>query len=503
MPDVSDYDSEDKWMSACVPKMIDEGKEQEQAVAACLGMWRNKELDDEDKAIWTTSYINDLPDSAFLYVETGEKDGDGKTAPRSKRHFPYKDASGKVDLAHVRNAISRLSQPKTGEGWLSDSLRAKLLSRARKLLASEGKSLLDRLTDTLKSLFGIDGEPDEETAATVEKEGEPFIGVGSPAPLMVWKSGNEWLWASVFTNRYRDRDDPPEILTDASHRDFEKAVDSGEWPMPELWPWHVPYRIGVAQGVAYDDRGFTIAIGTFDDAVVGERFSMQGNLGTSHGMPTKEIRRDADDPTLITRYRTREISPLPLKHAANPFTGFVSTGGMTMALSEEKAAWLHDVLGDERALQVERMIEDKAKETEGVEFKDAEEPAELESEAKGDLEPTKESEAPLTRDEIADAIAGATSPLYEQFETLVGEIAGLKAAIKALHDAEEEREKEKMILTPAASLQEMVRSRVIGSRAAEIADDSPLAKKHPEHAKAADGPTAIPLINALFAAQQQ
>lgn len=53
----------------------------------------------------STASKNDLPDSAFAYIEPGgEKDEQGKTKPRSKRHFPIHDA------AHVRNALSRIGQ---------------------------------------------------------------------------------------------------------------------------------------------------------------------------------------------------------------------------------------------------------------------------------------------------------------------------------------------------------------------------------------------------------
>lgn len=67
------------------------------------------------KAAWTTEYINSLPDSSFAYIEPGgTKDAEGKTVPRSKRHFPIKDASGKYDAAHVRNALSRAPQSPFG-----------------------------------------------------------------------------------------------------------------------------------------------------------------------------------------------------------------------------------------------------------------------------------------------------------------------------------------------------------------------------------------------------
>jgi len=67
------------------------------------------------KAEWTSGYINDLPDSAFAYIESGgDKDSEGKTTPRSLRHFPHHDSSGKVDLPHLRNALSRAPQSPFG-----------------------------------------------------------------------------------------------------------------------------------------------------------------------------------------------------------------------------------------------------------------------------------------------------------------------------------------------------------------------------------------------------
>jgi HK97 family phage prohead protease len=65
----------------------------------------------EIRAQWTSAYIDSLPDSSFLHIESGgSKDSEGKTTPRSLRHFPVKDAQGNVDLAHVRNALARIPQ---------------------------------------------------------------------------------------------------------------------------------------------------------------------------------------------------------------------------------------------------------------------------------------------------------------------------------------------------------------------------------------------------------
>ncbi|NIQ92386.1 MAG: DUF2213 domain-containing protein [Deltaproteobacteria bacterium] len=73
-------------------------------------------------AEWTRAFINNLPDAAFAYIEPGgEKDEEGKTVPRSLRHFPHHNSSVKsatentsVDLPHLRNALARLSQSPFG-----------------------------------------------------------------------------------------------------------------------------------------------------------------------------------------------------------------------------------------------------------------------------------------------------------------------------------------------------------------------------------------------------
>lgn len=63
----------------------------------------------ERRAAMSAADVNDLPDSAFAYIEPGgTKDSDGKTMPRSKRHFPLNDA------AHVRNALARAPQSPFG-----------------------------------------------------------------------------------------------------------------------------------------------------------------------------------------------------------------------------------------------------------------------------------------------------------------------------------------------------------------------------------------------------
>lgn len=89
--------------------------------------------DAETRAVWSTAYINDLPDSAFAVIESGgQKDEDGKTTPRSLRHLPHHDADGAVDPPHLRAALSRLPQ---------SGMSAELKSRAEAHLRQHASAL--------------------------------------------------------------------------------------------------------------------------------------------------------------------------------------------------------------------------------------------------------------------------------------------------------------------------------------------------------------------------
>lgn len=134
--DLGTYDSEAEARTAVA------ALEREASEADDKPMMGGKIAADAVKAVWSTAFVNDLPDSSFLYVEKGEKDDEGKTVPRSKRHFPYKDGSGKIDLPHLRNAIAWIPQS-NAPGLNKDALQA----RAQRLLASvnggDGKTIDD------------------------------------------------------------------------------------------------------------------------------------------------------------------------------------------------------------------------------------------------------------------------------------------------------------------------------------------------------------------------
>jgi len=85
-------------------------------------------------AKWTRKYIDELPDSAFLYVAKGGRKSLGSTHPLSLRMLPYKNHQGQVDEAHLRAALGRINQPKTN---IPDRDRAKVFAKAQRIYGKE------------------------------------------------------------------------------------------------------------------------------------------------------------------------------------------------------------------------------------------------------------------------------------------------------------------------------------------------------------------------------
>lgn len=92
--------------------------------------------------VWSTKFINDLPDSAFAFIESdGKKDEQGKTVPRSLRHLPYKNDKGGIDLPHLRNAIARVSHVKLKDGNpIPREKRDSIVARLRSILEKTNES---------------------------------------------------------------------------------------------------------------------------------------------------------------------------------------------------------------------------------------------------------------------------------------------------------------------------------------------------------------------------
>ena len=133
---------------------------------------------DEEKAEWTTEYINTLPNSSFAVIEPAYLEG--KTEDKNCRHLPFKDENGEVDLPHYRNALARVNQIKPITDSISEEeLRKQAAAELEKYrdLLEENKSeksneekILDALTLIIEKLSALDKK---EVAEKKEEVVEP------------------------------------------------------------------------------------------------------------------------------------------------------------------------------------------------------------------------------------------------------------------------------------------------------------------------------------------
>lgn len=508
----------------------------------------------EEKA-WDTSTKNNLPDSSFLYVESGgKKDDQGKTVPRSLRHLPYKDANGKVDLPHLRNALSRLGQANTGsEGWLSESLRKRLISKAEGVLKAHRKEIdemLEEIVVEAENLETADEPEDTEAAldvveeisfvevknelkglqALIAKAKERFTALFSEPEetkeienqtsiLITKNKAGEYVWMARYSNNIRDIDNPPEIISAKSHKRFVDMVDKGEYPLPELWLWHIKeWKFGDAAVVDFDEEtGFAIAAGYIDKDKYEFAESLAAidptQLRVSHGMPVGSIVRDEEDPTVIVNHQTKEISVLPAWAAANPLTGFmigVSKEKDTM-INSEKAQKIEDMGipkeqldGLENANAADKakaeQLKLETKENEEVEAPAAEEPTPVEAEPEAtdpvEAEPVQE-ETPepvppaLTVEDVTEAIKSVVMPLVERLGTLESELKELKVS-------DEKKIAKEVSLTPRESLFASL-ERAIGNPGAQVDGRTKEAKDGPKETEVKEqmNSIGIPFISKL------
>lgn len=165
--------------------------------------------------------------------------------------------------------------------------------------------------------------------------------------FMTWKDRNGHLrWFAVYSNNFRDDDNPPEIISEKSHQSFVDLVDAGLVDYPELWLWHIPGTAwGKADWVAYSD-GFAMASGYVYPGYehIAENMSKRKDTLVSHGMPIPLMVYDPRYKRTTLFHITTEISPLPDWAAANKITGFaiVGKGDITMSLPKEKKRYLEE-----------------------------------------------------------------------------------------------------------------------------------------------------------------
>jgi hypothetical protein len=453
------------------------------------------EEDEKIKAKWSTSYKNNLPDSAFFYIEPGgKKDSEGKTTPRSLRHLPYKNSGGKVDIPHVQSAIQRANQVVLKNGKKIGSNKVKeIRNKARKILAFAKKD-------------------------DAEIKAEPLF--------YIWKEQDGiYRWLGVYSNKFRDNDTPAEILAEKAHLHFIERVEKGELDYPSLYIWHIPHAIGKADLLAYDNAGFSVVAGTIDEEYAIVLAKSSEDLAMSHGMSSQYIRRDEEDPTIIIEYVSEEVSILPRYAAANKMTEFLITKDEEEPMAiipDEKRQQVAELLGEELTNRLESGLLAKGEKAiaDGVEHKEEAkvENAETEGEAASDAKPEESVESSAEAEEkvsdsndnvesadvdaiekdgenkelaktlgaIVEAFTVSQGQVVDAVKALTERIDNIENSVNTLESSDETKIAKLAAGTPSASLEALLLEQlghkpgsVIGTKAALVHGNHKLAKEKP------------------------
>jgi hypothetical protein len=433
-----------------------------------------------EKAEWSSAMVNDLPDSSFLYVESGEKDGEGKTTPRSKRHLPYKNAEGKVDLPHLRNAISRLGQPATGKGWMSEDLRKRLLSKARDILKKHGGSSEDKsLTDYIPAIGTVYKSASGQWRwlaisnwAVVDKERE----------VVSEQAYKDAIAHARETGDYGQLDCVHVEGTDRGHADMLFILKSGDAP-PKLGaggPWDEtdiatrtrgaiqadPERWGMSLKFRFDPKKRVHGVYTGGIQILKHSIlprEMAASYGTAIAVQGGEMSKQLDEKTVEALaqlgHTEDEIADLAEKQKALPEEENVVT-------KEEQAAQGNGVL-KQLWQQLSKMFGTEPEEV----APDASTPAEARKTEEVDAAPAQEDVEPAQKQDAGDSEEKAEQPdasallaaLAEPIARGIGEmvkaeldkrderIASLEATVKALNESVEDKVAQRLSDMPPAA----------------------------------------------------
>lgn len=139
-----------------------------------------------------------------------------------------------------------------------------------------------------------------------------------------FKALDSETWIAWYTNNFEDKEE--EIVSLKALEDSIEAANKGDYPMPELWFFHIEgTRHGIADKLFLIDH-FAVAIGTFDSeqdnkfvSTMKSWYAEQDVVTLSQGFyydPEQKIKG------VYNWIRTREISTLPQGSEANPYTQF-------------------------------------------------------------------------------------------------------------------------------------------------------------------------------------
>lgn len=262
---------------------------------------------------------------------------------------------------------------------------------------SQRKGLVEKVSDFFRSKFAKKQEP-------------------SHMGLTVFKDANdEWRWLGIFTNNFKDREG--DIITAEAHKEFCAYLDANPEMAPSFRAWHIPGsdRKSKADLWAYDERGFFLIGGKLlEDEACGlkKAFENYDNIGMSHGF---YCLRDKENPRIITKYRSFEVSDLPLEKAANPWTEVaIILKELEMKVNDEKLDYLKTVLGESRVAEINANMDKAATELAALEIESKENEQPVDEQPVDEVKETEPKSAAL--DQVVELVTKAVIDTFKPQE---------------------------------------------------------------------------------------
>jgi hypothetical protein len=451
----------------------------------------------QDTRPWIIYYLND----AVILYDNGSYYQAGYTA--NGEDVEIQSKSEWVEVVRKSEWVAK--------AWsVNEEFAKKAAERDGEVIPAEANEKPNQPEVTKKDLLGKLKEIGDKIVSLFKSE--PVNDTG----LSVWKEGNLYWWMARYSNKFRDNDNPPEIISSDSHKRFVQLVKEGKAPLPELWLFHKKeWKVGQAQGVAYDELGFAVALGTFDvgkEYVAEALIKSKEPIRVSHGMPKSTIKYDEVDSSILVEHETREISPLPAWAAANKLTGFavlnLESKEESMAIPDEtKKEWISNLgINPEtlNSLEAANAADADKAINEGLESKETEVPAETQPaavETPADEPKPEDKSVSTVNDELLTAvketITSILAPLNER-------LTALETNLTAVKEASEKRD-EVLKGTPSASLASILSGfaqSAIGAPENRVDGRTSLAQSKPKEAAAeVTGKTHIPFIDEMLANQ--
>ena len=312
----------------------DLGTEEEEAQDAELVEELAEDLSDDSESEQLLEIIDDLSDEELEDVidqvaEVVEGDVEEKHFVGSVG-LPFSGATSFDELEEERDAREKTSKAR-GVAWdaediIGNVIRSPLLKTDEKTkkISQAARDMEERINSVLGETKEVQDDPTPSEAvgllvkAVLQKVG--LSKKGDSNSFIINKDLNGDLrWVGRATNRFIDKEG--DILTNASHKEFAGYLDENPDMAPLVLPWH---NVKAAFTHPVDSwmykNGFMIYSGKLEEHEAKSLItaSKKSRLGMSHGFFALD--REKSNRKNITKYRTFEVSVLPLHNAANPYT---------------------------------------------------------------------------------------------------------------------------------------------------------------------------------------